>query len=182
MNVNEKRIDCITEYIDIIMSYFSKLKPNDFFEKEKVFFRGQSKDFPLIPSIARSIRKDSKRSDLDRPKHQDNFIRFEAEMVQSAKLQEPEEFANVIYPVNMLAKMQHYGLPTRLLDITENALVALFFACNKDFAHEGRVYCFKVEQKNIRSAYSMYANLAAFLYTQPYSIININDLYQYCQI
>ncbi|HVI40889.1 MAG TPA: FRG domain-containing protein, partial [Anaerovoracaceae bacterium] len=127
--------------------------------------RGQSRDYPLVPSIARPIEDGS----------DDTFIRFEEEMVKTAKLQEPIEFANVVYPINMLAKMQHFGLPSRLLDITENALVALYFACNKDFRHAGEVYCFKVEQKEIHSAYSVYANIAAFLYSQPFTIIDIKE-------
>lgn len=43
----------------------------------------------------------------------------------------PLEFQQMGY-FDILVKMQHYGLPTRLLDTTLNPLVALFFACHGD--------------------------------------------------
>lgn len=43
-----------------------------------------------------------------------------------------------------LVKMQHYGMPTRLLDTTTNPLVALFFACEdiNECKSDGKVYVF----------------------------------------
>jgi hypothetical protein len=42
--------------------------------------------------------------------------------------------------LEMLAVAQHYGLPTRLLDWTENILVAAYFACNKHHSIDGVIH------------------------------------------
>ena len=67
----------------------------------------------------------------------------------------PEAFRSLTN-LEKLAYMQHYGCPTRLLDITANPLVALYFACDGEQAayQDGVVYIFGIDSEKIRYASS----------------------------
>ena len=68
-------------------------------------------------------------------------------------LRNPDEFQGQRSTFQILAKMQHYGLPTRLLDISSNPLISLFFAVEGDEktgSVDGEFVIFSIPQKYIK--------------------------------
>lgn len=94
---------------------------------EGLFFRGQSRYFEfIVPSIFRNIC----------------YIKKEEEIIKEAEILYSMEIQKSKNQMDKLALMQHYGLPTRILDITTNALVALYFAVSENNNEDGVIYLF----------------------------------------
>jgi hypothetical protein len=63
---------------------------------------------------------------------------------------QPKEFRDDKMVFEQLVRMQHYGLPTRLLDLTYNPLVALFFTCWRDAGKDGAFLRFTLRKSAIK--------------------------------
>ena len=122
-----------------------ELVSKGFLDKFKHLFRGQPNiDYDLSPSIQRYIASINDNNEFP--------WSMERNLVEMAKIRFPNIFTNDLQPIELLSLLQHYGIPTRLLDVTENALVALYFACKSDFDKDGEVIVFLPEEFNIANS------------------------------
>lgn len=145
----EVTIQSITEYIGLIFAQEKKLKKLPC-RYEEMCFRGHSnKEYKLLPSLARDRMFACDVSILDE----------ERNMIEEAKFKLPHIFNNTIQPVNLLALLQHWGIPTRLMDITINPLVALYFAVNTNKDKDGEVIIFIRNGDNV-AQYPIYNAVA----------------------
>ena len=64
----------------------------------------------------------------------------------------PSDFIHTASTFETLVKMQHYSLPTRLLDITTNPLIALYFACEsfKTDSYDGEVKVLSIPTNEVK--------------------------------
>jgi hypothetical protein len=119
------------------------------------FFRGHAdfRSYRLRPSIYRHRA----------------LIANEASMIQEAIIRCPGDFPASITWFEKLVKAQHYGLPTRLLDVTTNALAALYFACREKEKTDGEVIVFDIPKEDVKYYNSDTVALIANLARRPFS-------------
>ena len=106
----DRSITSVSSYISNIKHIKSKLT-----NPENLFFRGQKTDFwEVAPSIFRN-----------------NYLNSEHMLMEKPLQKTPYEFLASRNDFEIMTKYQHYGMCTRLLDLTANPLVALYFACEE---------------------------------------------------
>ncbi len=141
--IEERKITCLEDTIKIVRSIregISKGKSNDFFGYNTlngknaftdVWFRGEAMcyDRPLCPKIFRKNYDETK------------IFNFLPTYIQ--------ELRKIESDFDMLSYMQHNGVPTRLIDWTDNILVALFFAVNTHPDSDGKLFVLNSRLLNV---------------------------------
>lgn len=118
-----------------------------------LFFRGHADpNYTLRPSIMRSKK----------------LQKNESKLYNDLLIECPDDFEKCHTHLEKLVKMQHYGLPTRLLDITRNLLVALYFTCESHQDSFGELILISANPQEIKYPQSDTVSILASLPAFPY--------------
>ncbi len=114
-----------------------------------LFYRGHCDDsYEIKPSIYRKVE----------------YLKKEDRLFHEIQCKCTHEFQQCRSNLDKLVKMQHYSLPTRLLDVTSNPLVALYFAANECQDKKGSLLVFVLDPSDVYYAdapeVTILANLA----------------------
>lgn len=144
--------------VTTVKGFIGKVLSSERESSSEVFYRGHSNKnkYKLEPSL---FRKDD----------DGNYLYLENEHILYRELlvSNSADFQSDEYTLDKLVRMQHYSLPTRLLDITSNPLIALYFACKSAPDEEGEVIIFSMQRKEVKYFDSDVASCVANLVRLP---------------
>lgn len=125
--------------------------------RKNLYFRGQSnKTWVITPALYRY------------------YFESEYKWLKAAEMRTWQETSH-LSNLNKMIVFQHYGLKTRLLDVTRNPLVALYFACLSSLETDGTVYYgFKNEYNSILA--ECLADILFSLEYEPHSSASKKDI------
>lgn len=129
----------LQEYLDILDNIVNSIKnrTNDSDSKKEnrsiLFYRGHSDvNYELVPSLFRN----------------DEYVEKEKRICNKIIREYPSIFINNTRLANLVI-MQHFGIPTRLLDFSLNPLIALYFAVTDKSDKDGKVIISVVNENRI---------------------------------
>lgn len=185
----EFKVQNISEFISALCEIRRHYRTRNEFtgEQIKMFYRGHSDvRHELVPGLFRKVfprlefREDDRFSPLENAKAKlmaemldeeveksdSSYLDREVEIVRSIQNRYPEKISSCFDELDVLTLLQHYGAKTRLLDITPNSLVALYFALalsldSRGNQQDGVVYAFSVCTKKVRASLSNRDKLCA---------------------
>lgn len=129
--IDAKIANSISDYFKIIEEFISKPTKYDC----AFYFRGENKDQQekaLTPSIYR-----------------DGLINSEEKIYREVSRYNNIDFSEDETTFDKLCRMQHYSAPTRLIDLSDDPLTALWFAINEG-KKAGVVYLIKIQKSKIK--------------------------------
>ena len=138
-------ITSVNDLLDVVRTVHEELREESYELKLLIYYRGEREFFPqLRPSVLRGS-SEFRGGGLKSVEH---------EMLTDLKTREPNAFQESSSTFADLVLARHHGLPTRLLDVTRNPLVALFNACQDTQPDspisDGRIHIFAVPDFMVR--------------------------------
>ena len=144
---------------------FTKILSDSISDKKgQIYYRGHgSVSYELLPSLFRN----------------EGFFKNERNMYLDLITRCPGDFSETRNHIDILAHMQHYGLPTRLLDVTSNALTALYFTCESNASKYGEVVMLEIDPSRMKHYQDIETVMLSSLPLLEHT--DLEYLYEYCK-